>query len=712
MRRYVFPLYDGASIVDFKCQIGDRTIFGLVKERSEARKTYEEAKARGEKAALLEQLPAMADVFHTTVSDIPAGGFVDVTITYILELKHDAEVDGIRFSMPTHIAPRYHFFGRHGMSFFDTSTVDEARGEISVTVDVSMAEGIPIKKIISPSHPVEVSLGTLSTDAAEANSSVSKASATLALGTAQLEKDFVLQIVAKDIGIPQAILETHPTLPNQRALMTTLVPKLNLKPQKPEIIFIADRSGSMEGTAMTTLISALQVFLKSIPVGCMFNICSFGFSYEFLWPKSKLYGRETLAEAVKYVRGFDANLGGTETLNAVRAAVKSRHQAMHTELMLLTDGDISRQDVMFGYIEQATRAGNLRVFPIGIGGGVSSALIEGVARAGKGFAQMVGNHEKLDAKIVRMLKGALTPHIKDYRLEIKYEDDSVESVADSLRLNLQIDKKETEVQESEAKDQVNTKPISLYDPEATEEHPKAGESEDDDRLKLMLSERPKILQTPREIPALYPFNRTCVYLLLSPQASHLKPKSVVLKATSPDGPLELEISVQHQQQPGEMIHQLAARKATQELEEGRGWLSSAVLTSGKLLKEQYPAQYELLQKREAVRLGVEFQVGGKYCSFVAVEANEAQIAEARRKALEKSMKGNETRKEPDTDANDLDDYGIIKSGSVSPVSVSSSFMEQYDNNTEESYRGPGKSTLKNLHSPPRESMTLARTKGS
>jgi hypothetical protein len=33
----------------------------------------------------------------------------------------------------------------------------------------------------------------------------------------------VLQVVANDMGVPQAILETHPTLPNQRALMTTLV---------------------------------------------------------------------------------------------------------------------------------------------------------------------------------------------------------------------------------------------------------------------------------------------------------------------------------------------------------------------------------------------------------------------------------------------------------------------------------------------------------
>lgn len=71
--------------------------------------------------------------------------------------------------------------------------------------------------------------------------------------------------------------------------------------------------------------------------------------------------------------------------------------------MLLTDGDIWDQKSLFDYVSAGTESGYVRVFPIGIGGGVSSALIEGVARAGRGFAQMVTDGEKLDSKIVRMV---------------------------------------------------------------------------------------------------------------------------------------------------------------------------------------------------------------------------------------------------------------------------------------------------------------------
>ncbi|KAF9344890.1 von Willebrand factor A domain-containing protein 5A, partial [Mortierella sp. NVP85] len=105
--QYTFPLYDGVSVVGFTCRIGDRTIIGQVKEKQRAKKDFKDAVLRGDKAALLEQLPSASDVFTTTVGNIPAGAKVVVEITYIGELKHDAEVNGVRFTIPTSIMPRY-----------------------------------------------------------------------------------------------------------------------------------------------------------------------------------------------------------------------------------------------------------------------------------------------------------------------------------------------------------------------------------------------------------------------------------------------------------------------------------------------------------------------------------------------------------------------------------------------------------------------------
>jgi len=215
-----------------------------------------------------------------------------------------------------------------------------------------------------------------------------------------------------------------------------------------------------------------------------------------------------------------------------------------------------------------------------------------------------------------------------------YEDDSVDLVSDSLQVSLHVDQGALKNKGKETA-KPDAKPILLYNENSEETHPKEGESAD---MFAGLPDlgRPKLLQAPHEIPALFPFHRTSVYLLMAPVTAHLKPKMVILKGTSPQGPLELEIPVEIRAEPDQMIHQLAARKAAQELEEGRGWISHAVGDDGVLIKDEHPAQFELLQRREAVRLGVEFQVGGKYCSFVAIEANEAEIAEKRRVALEKT----------------------------------------------------------------------------
>uniref|UniRef100_A0A8H7KEQ0 VWFA domain-containing protein n=1 Tax=Bionectria ochroleuca TaxID=29856 RepID=A0A8H7KEQ0_BIOOC len=227
-----------------------------------------------------------------------------------------------------------------------------------------------------------------------------------------MDKDFILQLSATKLGDPSAVLETHPTIPNQRALMATLVPKFNLPADKPEIVFVCDRSGSMGGgQQIPNLINALNTFLRSLPVGVKFNICSFGSSYEFLWPRSESYSQDSLNKAVNYVKTFSANFGGTNMYQPVEETFKRRYEDMNLEVFLLTDGEIWDQEKLFELInaQVASTKGATRIFSLGIGHGVSHALIEGVARAGNGFAQTVADNEKMDKKVVRMLKGALTP---------------------------------------------------------------------------------------------------------------------------------------------------------------------------------------------------------------------------------------------------------------------------------------------------------------
>ena len=103
--KYVFPLYDGVSVVGFTCQIRSRIINGVVKAKEKAKEDYQAAVKLGKTAGLLEQGPT-SDVFMTSLGNIPAGEKLFVIITYIGEIKHDVGADGIRFTIPTRISPR------------------------------------------------------------------------------------------------------------------------------------------------------------------------------------------------------------------------------------------------------------------------------------------------------------------------------------------------------------------------------------------------------------------------------------------------------------------------------------------------------------------------------------------------------------------------------------------------------------------------------
>lgn len=614
--RYIFPLYDGVAVSGYTITYGDTILKGVVQQKDTAKKTYEAAVEKGETAGLLESLPA--GIFGVTLGNLPSNTDVHVDITYCGELKHDAGIDGLRFVLPTNIAPRY---GDYPGELMESTAVSD--GGISIIVDVDMGKSA-IRKLQSPSHPIAVSMGAMFSDGAQDTFTPSKASTTLTLGTTELADDFVVQLLIDDISKPQALVEKHPDLPT-RAVMATLVPKFNLETSHPEIVFIADQSGSMQGSKNDALVSALRVFIKSLPLGVRFNIVAFGNSFKTLWSKSQPYNEANMKAAIDFVGTFRAELGGTEILLPVKAAFEQMLGGMPLEVMLLTDGEIWGEEMLFDYINKQIKSGtDARVFALGIGSDVSHTLVEGVARAGNGFAQFVNQDEGTDQKVIRMLKGALYPHLTKRTMEVRYNksdlvhDDDFELVEKvDYCLNI-VDSHEATAPTSTA---ANTeKAMSFFDTSADLDKPIQPPGLDR-YAHLPTLGTPKILQAPSEVPTLFPFNRTTIYLILGPDAPQERVSSVILRATSPQGPLKFTIDVNEKEVVGTSVHQLAARKAIQELEEGRGWLQSAKTTTGSLIKDEHATRFDELVEREAVRLGDTFQVASKWTSFVAVKAD-------------------------------------------------------------------------------------------
>ncbi|KAJ5400817.1 hypothetical protein N7465_011306 [Penicillium sp. CMV-2018d] len=632
---YQFPLYNGVSVVGFECKVGSRLLHSKVKTKSQANADYQNAVAQHQTAAVMDHT-SMNDVFVIRLGNVPARGKINVDITFVGELKQDSQTDGIRYTLPSIIAPRYGTGKSYDSTQLSSLALPASRQGMSITVDVQMEKGLVIRELESPSHRVKVSLGRVSsTPATSSTFEPWQASASVIPQqnntSVVLEQDFVILIKADGLDSPCALLERHPTIPNQRALMATLVPKFSLRPASPEVVFVVDRSGSMSHK-IPTLRSALQVFLKSLPVGICFNICSFGYSYSFMWPTSKVYDASSLQQALAFVNTVEANMGGTEMQGAVEATVQNRLNFKDLDVLLLTDGEIYDQDRLFDFVREKAADNTARFFSLGIGEAASHSLIEGIARAGNGFCQSVTEYEELDRKVVRMLKGALTPHIHDFELEVEY-DTETEREFDFVSDTENFTDIEEEDKEKEGDGDVSvegttgssSQPILLYD-ENFQESDMNVDAEKKATGTLPTLTPPRAIQAPYNIPPLYPFIRTNVFLLMDPHSPEKIPKSLKFTATSNDGPLELRIPI-CDIGTGETIHQLASRKAVIELEEGHGWLSHAKDEKGNKFKQFHADTKQRLAERECQNLGIKFQVTGKYCSFVALEERSSSSSE-------------------------------------------------------------------------------------
>ncbi|RIA99410.1 von Willebrand factor type A domain-containing protein [Glomus cerebriforme] len=596
---YKFPIHEAAAVCGFEAEIdGQRKVKGVVKEAKKAAEEYTKAIEEGHGAYLLES--ESADVFQCSVGNITSGQTIVIKITYVSELKHDSESEKIRFVLPTHIAPRYGFSSSSSndgkiLKADAVSYSNKADFYLDLTITCRMTS--IIQNIESPSHKISTEMYI------DENPKISKI--TLAEQITYLEKDFILVIKSKDLDQPRAFVEYNPET-QTNCLMLTLVPKFALNTTISELIFVVDRSGSMSVKPMKKAAQALELLLRSIPEDCFFNIISFGSRYDSLFPESQLYSESSLSKALNLAQTMTSNYGGTEIFTALKWAFENSRNDMPTSIFLITDGEVWNVDQVVELVRknEERKKGDLRLFSLGIGDAVSHHLVESVARTGKGYAQFVTNDERMDKKVIGMLKNALKPPIKDYKITW-IDNDILESIEESTK------EKEPEV--------IQDKPTISFMSNNTEP-PSPPPSN--------IFTDIKVQQAPYFIPSIYPGVRFIVYCILE---KNIKPcKVITLKATSQDGPMKLDIPLDPITLQGSKIHRLAARKLIQDLNDEKSFLHNHPKNAGKHI----PAS---LVKEYIIKLGKTFNLASKHTSFIAIDERTIEPNEVIIKARKRNV---------------------------------------------------------------------------
>ncbi|XP_041092751.1 von Willebrand factor A domain-containing protein 5A-like [Polyodon spathula] len=421
---FVFPMEEDSSVYDFHAEIGGVKIQAEIREKQEARDTYDDALSSGQQAFLLEESDESRDVFRLSVGSLPAGQKASVCLSYVTELA--VEADGaLRYCLPAVLNPRY-----------------TPAGSESLTAPVSGASGGPVPyslsfsaHLASPSGVAQVKSNCDLTPLEYLGGDKTQAQVSLSPGH-KFDQDVELLVYYSHPHQPTAILEGGLASATPGSLMGDPLVMLSLYPEFPaaastpqpscgEFIFLVDRSGSMD-CPMSSMESGpmriesardtLLLLLKSLPLGCFFNIYGFGSHFEAFFPESVAYTQQTMDDALGKVKGMGADFGGTEILEPLKDIYSKACRPGHPrQLFVFTDGEVGNTKDVISEVKK--HAGTHRCFTFGIGEGASTALIKGMARAGSGHPEFITGQDRMQPKVMQSLRFALQPAVNNIVLD-------------------------------------------------------------------------------------------------------------------------------------------------------------------------------------------------------------------------------------------------------------------------------------------------------
>ena len=192
-----------------------------------------------------------------------------------------------------------------------------------------------------------------------------------------------------------------------------------------EYWFLLDCSGSM-GKSMAnsdfsrfeSAKSALILFLKSLPVGCKFNVIGFGLGFSLLFPgKASTYNEETLSMGVKFAEELCSNMGTTDLFRPLEHIFSLVESAdLRRYIILITDGSISNCTDIQQMIFQNNV--NNSIFTIGIGEEVNKFILQNLAMFTGGLAEFVdGGSGKIENAVVHFLESISNVGANDIEIE-------------------------------------------------------------------------------------------------------------------------------------------------------------------------------------------------------------------------------------------------------------------------------------------------------
>ena len=377
---YSFPLPLDGVLLDFQVELGDRRLSGAVVERSAAARRYEDAITDGDAAVLLEQ--PQPGLYTASVGNLAPGETATVRFRYGLLLRWNA--DRVGLVMPTTIAPRYGDPASGGLAPHQAPVYGFA-AERSFKVKVAVRGVLRQASWASPSHDLAVAREGGRTTIALA-------------GPAAMDRDLVLEARSTAASASQALVARDDDGWVALASFRPEMPDAASEPGRRNVKIVVDCSGSMAGDSIAQVRIAGERILDDLGPADLFDIVAFGSGQRVLFGRETPATAANVARARRFVRGLDADMGGTEVGAALEAAYGIAGEGgTRRNLLLITDGEVWNAAPA---IERARGSGH-RIFTVGVGSAVAEPFVRGLAEATGGACELVAPRADMGERIHR-----------------------------------------------------------------------------------------------------------------------------------------------------------------------------------------------------------------------------------------------------------------------------------------------------------------------
>ncbi len=403
---YLFPLPHKAALAGFEILIGKRTLKGDLQELKKAQEAYQDAREQGKQAGLLEQ--RRPNLFAVRIANVLPGENVRAVLRYQERLGFDN--GQYEFVFPMGITPKYHTADhaneREGVDA-PIAGADETIGPVEMFISIDA--GVAVDSPSSPSHSLSI------TRLDDRRLSLQLASPAIP------DHDFILRYSVTDAKAVAGGWYTPAKDPGC-FLATLIPPSLTEEPQNPparEFVFVFDRSGSMSGEPIAQARNALQACLRILNPEDTFYVIFFDDQIEWFSNESSPVTQERVDAADRYLAGITGR-GGTEILRALDCALSLPPDAQDRSryIVFLTDGAVSGEERMLEELRR--RLKGERIFTFGIGPSVNRALLQQLARFGRGTAEFLQLDEDIEGAIMRFQDRVSYPVLTDISVQLEH----------------------------------------------------------------------------------------------------------------------------------------------------------------------------------------------------------------------------------------------------------------------------------------------------